>query len=315
MAEHPAGWPWSSYPGHAHQGQRLEWVAYDELLASWGGEFGGSDAAAAYRRFVTAGLVGPGAAVGDGSPRLDPRELGVRRSGGGDDPGRSAARVAAGIPAGAGHSLERACEVVCATYGIEAADLVRRGSRHPARAALAYLARRRTAATNSELMRVLGVSPESVPNLTRRLASWLSADAGVRREYQRLEVQLDDPVPRPTASKKKLETRSDPEWSLKKLETRSDPEWSRKLGLTPNGPETRSDPEWSLEWSLNPRDPHRGPNPATAIQSCRVPKAQGNKNRRSLEVRPPAPVRRVRIGAWSTWGRELFDGPDEFVVA
>ena len=59
MAEHPAGWPWSSYPGHAHQGQRLEWVAYDELLASWGGAFGGSDAAAAYRRFVTAGLVEP----------------------------------------------------------------------------------------------------------------------------------------------------------------------------------------------------------------------------------------------------------------
>lgn len=203
MAEHPAGWPWSSYPGHAHQGQRLEWVAYDELLASWGGAFGGSDAAAAYRRFVTAGLVEPpeppwatahhGWILGSlaFADRVGAMIRGEARASCGGNPGWR------------GHSLERACEVVCATYGIEAADLVRRGSRHPARAALAYLARRRTAATNSELMRVLGVSrPESVPNLTRRFASWLSADAGVRREYQRLEVQLDDPVPRPTASKK-----------------------------------------------------------------------------------------------------------------
>jgi REP element-mobilizing transposase RayT len=34
LVEHPAGWRWSSYPGYAHRGRRLEWVAYDELLAS-----------------------------------------------------------------------------------------------------------------------------------------------------------------------------------------------------------------------------------------------------------------------------------------
>jgi REP element-mobilizing transposase RayT len=32
--EHPAAWRWSSYPGYAHRGRRLEWVAWDELLAS-----------------------------------------------------------------------------------------------------------------------------------------------------------------------------------------------------------------------------------------------------------------------------------------
>jgi REP element-mobilizing transposase RayT len=27
LVEHPAAWPWSSYPGYAHRGRRLEWVA------------------------------------------------------------------------------------------------------------------------------------------------------------------------------------------------------------------------------------------------------------------------------------------------
>ena len=59
LVEHPADWRWSSYPGYAHWGRRLEWVAYDELLASWQGEFGGSDPARTDRRYVTARLAEP----------------------------------------------------------------------------------------------------------------------------------------------------------------------------------------------------------------------------------------------------------------
>jgi REP element-mobilizing transposase RayT len=33
MLEHPAAWAWSSYPGYAHRGRRLDPVAYDEVLA------------------------------------------------------------------------------------------------------------------------------------------------------------------------------------------------------------------------------------------------------------------------------------------
>ncbi len=132
------------------------------------------------------------AALGRGAPRLAPGEPGVCRSGGGDDQRCGAARGAAGGAARRGHSLERVCQVVCAAYAIEPAELARRGSRQEARAALAYLARRRTAATHAELMGVLGVSrPESVPNLTRRFASWLSSDAGIGRRYHRLEEELD----------------------------------------------------------------------------------------------------------------------------
>ena len=59
LVEHPAAWRWSSYPGYADRRRRLEWVGHDELLKCWAGEFGGSDPAAAYRRYVTAGLTVP----------------------------------------------------------------------------------------------------------------------------------------------------------------------------------------------------------------------------------------------------------------
>jgi putative transposase len=59
LVEHPTAWAWSSYPGCAHRDRRLEWVADDELLASWGGAFGGPEPAWAYRRYVTAGLSEP----------------------------------------------------------------------------------------------------------------------------------------------------------------------------------------------------------------------------------------------------------------
>ncbi len=193
LVEHPAAWAWSSYPGYAHCGRRLEWVAYDDLLASWGGAFGGPDPAGAYRRYVTAGLAEPpespwkeayhGWVLGSAAfvdrvraiVRGEPRRERRRES-----------RLILGLP------LSRISELVCAYYEIERVELSRRGNRHPARAALAYLARRRTAATNAELATVLGVSrAESVPNLTRRFATWLESDAKVRHQLRGLEEQLE----------------------------------------------------------------------------------------------------------------------------
>ena len=61
IVEHPGACQWSSYRGYARDRGRLDWVAYDELLASWAGEYGGrgSEPAAAYRRYVTAELSQP----------------------------------------------------------------------------------------------------------------------------------------------------------------------------------------------------------------------------------------------------------------
>ena len=78
-------------------------------------------------------------------------------------------------------------------YEIELTELGRRGNRHPARAALAYLARSRTAATNAELATFLGLSrAESVPNLTRRFGAWLTTNAKVRKQLRSLEEELDE---------------------------------------------------------------------------------------------------------------------------
>ena len=69
---------------------------------------------------------------------------------------RRESRLMLGLP------LSRVAEVVCGYYEIELTELGRRGNRHPARAALAYLARRRTAATNAELATFLGLVAREV---------------------------------------------------------------------------------------------------------------------------------------------------------
>jgi hypothetical protein len=90
-----------------------------------------------------------------------------------------------------GVELERVCTVVCRGYQVESWELSRRGSRHEARAALAYLAREHTAATHGELAELLGVSrPDSVPNLTCRFAQWLVERVEVRERLAELEGQL-----------------------------------------------------------------------------------------------------------------------------
>src|SRR5262249_37921539 len=68
LVEHPAAWRWSSYPGYAHRGRRREWVAYGELVASWEGEFGGSDSAGAYRRYGYHRLGEPPSVPGSAAP-------------------------------------------------------------------------------------------------------------------------------------------------------------------------------------------------------------------------------------------------------
>jgi hypothetical protein len=77
-------------------------------------------------------------------------------------------------------------------YGIERSELSQRGSRHPARAAIAYLARRPTAATNGELTKIVGMSrAESVPNLTGRFETWLLNESRVCKQLGRLRNELN----------------------------------------------------------------------------------------------------------------------------
>ncbi len=90
-----------------------------------------------------------------------------------------------------GVELDRVVQTVCRHYGVDRSELARRGSRSPARAALAFLARKYTEATLADLVPVLGVSrPESVPNLTRRFSTWLESQNDARQDLKRLQAQL-----------------------------------------------------------------------------------------------------------------------------
>jgi REP element-mobilizing transposase RayT len=189
----PAAWAWSSYPGYAQRRRRLEWVAYDDLLDAWDGAFGGSDPAAAYRRFVCSGIDKPPA-----SPLRQAQHGWILGS---DAFVERVARLVRGNPPAEQRrelrrlqaiSLPRLCQVVCTYYDIKPLDLSRRGSRDPARAAFAYLARQYTEATNTELVPLLGLSrPESVPSVTARFAAWLQRDKSQREHLRRLEKMLN----------------------------------------------------------------------------------------------------------------------------
>jgi hypothetical protein len=70
--------------------------------------------------------------------------------------------------------LEQVIQTLCRHYGVGRTELACRGSRNPARAALAFLVREYTQATLAELVPVLRVArPKSVPNLTKRFSTWL----------------------------------------------------------------------------------------------------------------------------------------------
>ena len=196
LVEHPADWKRSSYPGYARRRSRLPWVAHDDLLAAWAGEFGGSgsEPETSYRKYVTAGLAQPPESPWSeafhgwilGSQKFVDRVRALVQG----QPQRDRRCEARQVRA---LTISRVSEVVCAEYGIDELELSRRGSRHPARAAMAYLARRHTVATNSDLAPILGVSrAESVPNLTRRFEALLSSDSRVRKELNRVEAELSE---------------------------------------------------------------------------------------------------------------------------
>lgn len=189
---HPRDFEWSSYPGYADKRKRLSWVAYGEVLSAWQGGQGGSDPAAAYRRFVQQGVDSPpespfekathGWLLGGKSfvdwirrqmksPRFD------------DEVPR--ARTLESV------DFESVFEAVCRYYKIDREILSQRGDSHIARAAAAWLSRRLTTVTLRELAAPLGLGrPESVSNLTRRMERQLAKDPKMKKDLAKIESRL-----------------------------------------------------------------------------------------------------------------------------
>jgi putative transposase len=177
LVAHPSDWAWSSYPGYASRKFRRPWVAHEALLNAWGGEYGGKNPAAAYRRFVEAGIAQPPAspfreAFGGwvlGSERFVARLRGLSVPAA--DPPTPEARQLSGLDA------EVVCAIVTEYFGLEPSALRRWHDRGmiDLRSMAAWLCRRYSEAPLRELALRFGLSrADSVPNLTRRFEAALS---------------------------------------------------------------------------------------------------------------------------------------------
>lgn len=208
LVSHPAAWCWSSYPGYAAGSQRRSWVGYDTLLRAWRGEYGGKDSAAAYCRFVDAGVAEPPAspfreAFGGwvlGSARFVER---VRALAGPvvADPAAPEARALAGL------TVDAVLAAVACYYGLPGEELSRRHGAMEARAAAAWLCRRYTQAPQRELAPRLGLSgAASVPNLTRWLDAQLARRPELSAELSAITRLIGSETP-PTVASRRSPTR------------------------------------------------------------------------------------------------------------
>jgi REP element-mobilizing transposase RayT len=192
LVARPEQWEWSSYPGYAVARQRRSWVRYDQLLAAWQGDRGGNDAARAYRRYVEAGLTDPPASPFRetfGGWVLGSRDFVERlRAMAGpvaSDPPLGEARQLAGLAPGI------VLAAVTEYYGLEAGALTRRHDRHIARSVAAWLCRRHTEATLSQLAVLLGQSrADSVPSLVRRMEVRLKTSPRLAKDVKAIVARL-----------------------------------------------------------------------------------------------------------------------------
>ena len=171
------------------------WVAHDELLAAWQGDYGGRDARQAYAGFVERGLDDPPPspfrdAFGGwvlGSERFLARLRSLASSIQSSPPVAEARQLS-------GLDPRRIFAAVTSFYGLGDAALSRRHDPHVARAVAAWLCRRHTEASLRELAASLGLSrPDSVPNLTRRIEARLKASPQLSSDLAEILKRANSP--------------------------------------------------------------------------------------------------------------------------
>ena len=188
----PEQWEWSSYPGYRAPRRRQDWVAHEALLAAWRGDYGGKDPAAAYVRFVEAGLTAPPPspfreAFGGWISGL-PRFIDQLRTQAGPVLSNPPAPEALQL---AGLDPELICCNVAEFYGLDRSALSHRYNPRLARAIAAWLCRRHNEAPH----RVLAERPclscaDSVPNRTRGLEARLRRSPGPAQELEQIMSQV-----------------------------------------------------------------------------------------------------------------------------
>ena len=166
LVERPEQWPWSSYAGYVDASRRLPWIDYDTLLNAWQGTVGGASPEETYHQYVEAGLSEPiaspfeqamdGWILGSTSFAERMREL-VLPEARRPSAGTQRRRVSV--------TQEQIVQTVCNVCEVDPVVLSTRGSRHPARALVAYLCRCATDKTLAQIQALRLVTPSSPRNV------------------------------------------------------------------------------------------------------------------------------------------------------
>ncbi len=192
LVERPEEWPWSSYPGYHRKNKRVGWVAYEDVYGAWQGERGGKDPAAAYRRFVDAGMDQPtenpfATAIEGwlvGSQQFVERIKRLMKSPTHGDEVPTARRLA-------GVRLSDVLEQTAEYYGVDVASFARKHSKQGSRDVAAWLARRLTVATLREMTEPFGLRhPDSVRGLLGRAEAAMNGSAKLRKEVEQLRREI-----------------------------------------------------------------------------------------------------------------------------
>ncbi len=192
LVDHPADWPWSSYPGYARKRDRVRWVAYETIYAAWQGEMGGNQPEAAYRRYVEKGLPtmpeDPFREAVSGWLLGSPKFVNRVRA------GMTKPRHADAIPAARRLALSDYRAVLAAVaehYGIAVDSFLQKRSGALSRDLAAWLARELTPVTLRELSPAFGLThPDSVRNLIRRIDHAILGSRALRNEIEALRRRL-----------------------------------------------------------------------------------------------------------------------------
>ena len=169
MAESHELWPYSSFPGYVRKSRQVDWVDYDGVHTAWLAENGGSDPARAYRQYVRKGLESP----------EDPFKESLRKwVFGSEEFLRRMIALAEGSNRTRHEATSRRLksvtveDVLVATakkHGVDHSAYKKFRSQAPGRDMAAWLCRRWTGATLSDLGEYFGLNgTDSVSNLVRR---------------------------------------------------------------------------------------------------------------------------------------------------
>jgi REP element-mobilizing transposase RayT len=191
LAETPAEYPYSSYPGYARKSRQLDWIAYDDHHRYWRGLHGGKDPSAAYRKFVKEGLLDPV------DPRIDRLKDWVY---GGEDFLKQMLNLVAGesdskhrrrVRRSAVVTVDEVLEATASEYGVSIQEYCGFRSGAGGRDVAAYLCRRYTPATLAELSERFGLGhPDSSSDMVKRARKTIESNPAIQKRVKRIEKFL-----------------------------------------------------------------------------------------------------------------------------